>query len=183
MPDDATHTISTFSSSFGVLSGVVVVVLFVVEVSGFVVEVSGLVVDASGFVVEVSVFVVEVSVFVVKVSGLVVDASGFTVELAGFVGSLFSSTLGVVCVVSSEGRVGSEGGEVIMPTQNKATDNIIATIVLILFFCKKVSIKGRGNIKKAAQSKNKLEKWKPFTNTNIAKNPPTIHLTPADFFF
>ena len=88
----------------------------------------------------------------------------------------------MVCVVSSDGSVGSEGGEVSTPAKNNATDNMIATIALMFFFCKKASTKGRGNIKKAAQSKNKLEKWKPFTNANIAKKPPTIHLTMADFF-
>ena len=127
-------------------------------------------------------FDVELSGFVVELSGLVVELSGFVVELSGFVELLFLSSfsLGVVCVVSSEGSVDSEGGEVSTPAKNNATDNMIATIALIFFFCKNVSIKGKGNIKKAAQSKNKLEKWKPFTNANIAKNPPTIHLTIAD---
>ena len=72
------------------LSGVVVVLLFVVELSGFVVE----------------------------LSGLVVELSGLVVELSGLVELLLSSlSLGVVCVVSSEGSVGSEGGEVSAPTK------------------------------------------------------------------
>ena len=127
--------------------------------------------------------VVVVLLFVVELLGLGVGVSGLVVELSGLVELLLSSlSLGVVCVVSSEGSVGSEGGEVSTPTKNNATDNMIATIALMFFFCKKVSIKGKGNIKKAAQSKNRFEKWKPFTNANIAKNPPTTHLTIADLF-
>ena len=119
MPDDDIHTISTSSSSFVELSG-----LFV-ELSGLVVELSGLVVELSGLVVELS--------------GLVVELSGLVVELSGFVELLLSSlSLGVVCVVSSEGSVGSEGGEVSTPTKNNATDNMIATIALMFFFCNKV---------------------------------------------
>ena len=142
-----------------------------------------MVVELSGFVVELSGFVVELSGFVVELSDFVVELSDLAVKLSGFVELLFLSlfSLGVVCIVSSEEFVGSKMHEVSTPTKNNARDNIIATIALMFFFCKNVSLKDRGNIKKAAQNKNKLEKWKPFTNANMTKNPPTIHRTMLNF--
>ena len=85
--------------------------------------------------------------------------------------------------MSFEVSVDSENGEVSIPVNNNTIDKVIAMAVLMFFFCKKASIKGSGNIKKAAQSINKLEKLKPFTNANKAKIPPTIHLTMVDVGF
>ena len=79
-------------------------------------------------------FDVEPPDVVVELSGFVVELSGFVVELLGFVELSLSSSLGVVCVISSEGEsVVSVGGDVSTPTKNNAIANIIAIIGLMFF--------------------------------------------------